>query len=362
MPTRKSVSPNRAEAKKILDELWTIVLDEEDRVTTPAIRDLVNSDQTAIRFCLPTQLLGKLTDNDLDALCLQRGKEATGAGRWDPRGFATKVIVPWNRENQGVLGPSGDPYVINSLRRPRADSGLDQMGDRDQWESLCAVLRDVETANDRDHTKAILLHVLGAIRDRLRDLTFVYVAPERVSLKQAEHLVERFLKEKSGGDRGLAITAALFETIRERLNLFKEVRRSVINAADAATKSAGDLECIDHEGRLVLAVEVKERRIGDADVHIAIGKAREFAIRELIFCCEGIVPADRTAVEKTFTDAWASGTNLYQVTIIELMRGTLPLLGEPGIRSFVTQIGRQLDRFSTQPRHRKAWKSLLDTL
>jgi hypothetical protein len=91
---------------------------------------LVSSEQTAIRFCLPTQLLGKLAGPGLDAMCLQRGDGQSG--RWDPRGFAARVVVPWNRTNQNVLGPSGDPYVSNPLRRPRVDDGLTQMSDREQ--------------------------------------------------------------------------------------------------------------------------------------------------------------------------------------------------------------------------------------
>lgn len=362
MPKKKNVSPDRKEAKRLLDEIWDSVLNDESQTAPASIRELVNSDWTAIRFCLPTQLLGKLTDNKLDALCLQRGNTAVEDNRWDPREFAKKIIAPWDRSNQSVLGGSADPYVGNPLRRPRLDSGLDQMADREQWDRLCEVLRDVEHTSRPEHTKQVLTQVLIAIRDRLRDFTFVYALPSRVSLKQAESLVDGFLKEKSGGDRGLAIAAALFETVRERLQIYKEVRRSVINAADAVTKSVGDLECIDHEGKLVLAVEVKERKIGDDDVHIAIAKTREFAVRELIFCCEGITPADQAAVEATFATAWALGTNLYQVTIKELMRGILPLLGEDGIKTFVTHVGRQLDAFSTQPKHRKAWKSLLDGL
>ncbi|HUB16627.1 MAG TPA: restriction endonuclease, SacI family [Acetobacteraceae bacterium] len=321
---------------------------------------MINSEQTAIRFCLPTQLLGKLIDPALDAMCLQRGSGE--GGRWDPRGFAARVIVPWNRENQSVLGPSGDPYVSNPLRRPRVDAGLDQMSDREQWEKLCAVLRDVEETNKPEHTERVLIRVLGVIRDRLRDLTFIYIVPQRVSITQADELVREFLAEGSGGDRGLAVVAALFETFRERLGLYQEIRRNVINAADAATNSAGDLECIGTDGRVVLAVEVKERRIGDDDVHSAIAKAREFVIRELLLCTEGTVHGEQDAVAKTFTSAWASGTNIYHLTIHELMRGVLPLLGEGGIRGFVVEVGTQLDKFSTQPRHRKTWKSLLDRL
>lgn len=359
-PGRAPTAPDRKAARRKLEELWSAVLNDDAAGASVEVHKLANSGQTAIRFCLPTQLLGKVVDPGLDALCLQRGDGSKG--RWDPRGFATKVVVPWNQDNQTVLGRSGDPYVSNPLRRPRLDHGLDQMADREQWEELCKILGDVEVANDPPYTERVFLEVLSAIRDRLRDLTFEYVVPPRVSLRQTEELIRTFLTERSGGDRALAITAALFETFREHLHIYQEIRRSVINAADAATNSAGDLECVGPDGTIVLAVEVKEHQLRDADVQIAVPKARKFSVQELLFCTEGIVPADKDAVEKAFAGAWASGTSLYHATIGDLVRGALPLLGERGIRDFVVQIGSQLDKFSTHPKHRKAWKSLLDNL
>jgi SacI restriction endonuclease len=360
---KQPTTPNRAEAAALLQSLWDVVLSQDEAYkSTPEIAALVNSELTAIRFCLPTQLLGKFTDNDLDALCLQRGKDAEDASRWDPRGFATQTVVPWNRRNQNVLGPSGDPYVSNPLRRSRLDHGLDQMADREQWEALCAVLQDVENNSDTKHTKQIFLQTLAAIRDRLKELTFVYVVPARVSLKQAETLVEQFLADKSGGDRGLAVAAALFETVRKTLKLYKEIKRGVINASDAATKSAGDLECIAADGHIALAVEIKERKITLDDVQAAIVKAREFKVNEIIFCSGGLVEGARDEIEKLFANAWASGTNIYQMTIYDLIRAVLPLFGETGIRMFIDTIGAQLDAFSTQPKHRKVWTTLLDGL
>jgi hypothetical protein len=352
--------PDRAAAALKLGELWVAVLDQEGGNYPPEIGRLVNSSQTAIRFCLPTQLLGKLVDPGLDAMCLQKGDG--GAGRWDPRGFATKVVVPWNRYNQSVLGPSGDPYVSNPLRRPRVDAGLDQMDDREQWETLCTVLRTVEDTNAPELTAQVFTQVLTAIRDRLRELTFTYVVPSRVSLRQAMELVRIYVKERSGGDRGLAIAAALFETIRKRLGLYSEIRRNVINAADAATNSAADLECIGADGAVRLAVEVKERRIGGADVQDMVAKARLHGIKEFLICADGVLAAEEDAVARTFAVAWASGTNLYHLTTADLMRATLPLMGEEGVRDFVAEVGRQLDTFGTQPRHRQAWKTLLDQL
>jgi len=253
--SRASAIPDREKAKKKLDELWTTVLDDTEAKASTEIIALVNSEQTSIRFCLPTQLLGKLIDPTLDALCLQRGDGSSG--RWDPRSFASKVIVPWNRTNQNVLGKSGDPYVSNPLRRPRVDQGLEQMADRDQWDRLVQILQRVQIADDPASTEAALYQVLVAIRDRLREFTFLYVVPPRVSIWQAEDLVTDFLSEKSGGDRGLAVVAALFETIRNRLAIYHKVRRGVINAADSATDAAGDLECISEDGQIVLVVEVR---------------------------------------------------------------------------------------------------------
>jgi hypothetical protein len=67
-------------------------------------------------------------------------------------------------------------------------------------------------------------------------------------------------------------------------------------------------------------------------------------------------------VEEAVKAAWASGTNIYRVTVGNIVANVLPILGEVGIKTFVSHVGQQLDKFNTQPRHRKAWKSLLDAL
>lgn len=358
--TSRAKTPDRTIARDKLNNLWTQVIQTDGGETTPKIRELIASKQVSIRYCLVTQILGKLADHSLDIMCLQAGNKAPG--QWDPRGFAAQVVAPWVRNNQNVLGSSADPYVSNPLRRPRIDDGLSQMSDRAEWESLSSLLQEIENVNDLGFTETVFLQVLNAILERLKELTFNYVVPPRVSLKQANDLVKRFLSEGSGGDRGLAVVAALFETLRERLSIYREVRRGVINAADSATGAAGDLECVNADGEIVLAVEVKERRVGNDDILIAVAKARQLEVRELLLCTEGVKETDIPAVEVSFANAWASGTNVYQATIGELMQGLLPVLGETGIHTFVSQIGSQLDGFSTQPRHRKAWKELLEGL
>jgi hypothetical protein len=353
------MAPDRDRARTLLNQHWAAALQGATPDASPEIISLINSDQTAIRFCLVTQLLGKLTDHGLDALCLQKGDG--GGGRWDPRGFATNVVVPWNRTLQSVLGASGDPYVSNPLRRPRVDHGLDQMGDPVAWKALCRALEKAQQASAPD-VELLFGQTLSAVRDRLAALTFVYVLPARISLRQCERLVTDFLSQPSGGDRGMAVAGALFDTLRVKLAIWTEVRRGAVNAADVATGAAADLECVASDGKVVLAVEVKERRVANSDVAEAITKARGLAVTELLLCTLGFVKAEEGAINTAIDAAWASGTNVYHATLLDLVRANLPLLGEAGIREFVGAIGNQLDTYATQPKHRQAWKEVLETL
>ncbi len=236
------------------------------------------------------------------------------------------------------------------------------MSDRTEWASLCNILQEVQDRSSPVYTELVFAQVLDAVRDRLKALTFSYVVPARVSLQQAEALVVGFLAERSGGDRGLAVLAALFETFAADFGLYTEIRRGRVNAADAATGAAGDLECLGRDGVVKLAVEVKERRISLADVHGAVAKARGLGVKELLLCTHGVEAAETEAVAADFAKVWASGTNIYHLTAAELMHASLPLLGEGGIRDFIVRVGEQLDKFSTQPLHRKGWKSRLDGL
>jgi len=85
-----------------------------DHSLREAIRDSINHRLVAYRFCLLIQLLGKLTNPAIDCLRLQKRK----AG-WDARSLGSKVVAPFNREQENVLGTSGDPYVGNPMRVPR---------------------------------------------------------------------------------------------------------------------------------------------------------------------------------------------------------------------------------------------------
>jgi len=190
----KEISPNSDRARQLLDELWKIVTSEENGEKDSGIDQLINSRFVSIRYCLPTQLLGKFTDGKLDCLCLQKGSGEDDS-LWDPRGFASKVIVPWVAENQSVLGTSTDPYVSKPLRKQRVEATPENVKGKEEWILLYKVLSDVEEMNSQKYTRLKMLQTLRSIHRKFAELVFEYYVPERISIEQTEKLVTKFLSE-----------------------------------------------------------------------------------------------------------------------------------------------------------------------
>ena len=206
------------------------------------------------------------------------------------------------------------------------------------------------------------LDTLRAIRIKYAELAFEYFVPERVSLQQVLSITRKFLSEPSGGDRGLSIAAALFKMFREFFHIYSTVKRHAINAADSATGTTADIECYGEDGILRLAVEVKERNLTLIDVRSAINKARRVSLKELLFNTPGVNPKEESDIQKLFKKNWAAGTNLYRLSIDELIRVGLSLTGEKGRTYFLKKVGDQLDTYNTQSANRKQWKELLEAL
>jgi hypothetical protein len=223
-------------------------------------------------------------------------------------------------------------------------------------------LNDVETKGSEEYTRLFMIHALRSIHKKFSELVFEYFVPERISIEQTEKIVNSFLSEASGGDRGLSVAAALFQTFGNYFKIYKEVKRHVINASDQSTGLAGDIECIGEDGKLKLAIEVKERNLTLTDVRSAILKARKVSLQELLFNAPGTNPSENDGINDLFSKTWASGTNLYRLSIFELIRVGLSLTGELGRKDFLENVGKQLDTYNTQPSNRKRWKELLEEI
>jgi hypothetical protein len=248
------------------------------------------------------------------------------------------------------------------MRIPRMRRDDPSKKDVAGWNVLIDVLEAVESRNDPTFTEAVLKQVLLEFHRRQKGLRFSYPVPPRVSLMKVLRVARQFVEERSGGNRALALAGALFDVIGDRFCLFDRVNRARINASDEASGQAADLECLDAEGRVLLAVEVKDRSLMLADIEGTITKTRQREIRDVFFAAPRIVEADRDAAEQRIEAAFSAGQNLYHCDLFELAKVVLALVGESGRIAFLRRVGEHLNTWNTQPRHRRAWKSLLETL
>ena len=324
----------------------------------PEVDRFINSEVTSIRYAFFTQLVGKLADPERDLLCLQ--KQDAAAGKWDPRSFCTKTIVPWVQENQNVLGKSTDPYVNKPLRRPRLDGNMDSLRSRPEWEALVGLLERTQLADDSKSVKRMVVRCLRSIARRLRRQTFEYPVPHRISLDQLVELIVAYLAETSGGLRPQALATALFRVLGDALGLFDQVTGQGLNEADAATGMPGDIVCRDAEGSPVLAVEVKDRTVGLTDLRMAITKARSSSLRNFLFAAPGVVDAESDEVVSMVAEEWSKGINIYHVSLEGLVRNVFVLLDEVWRTRLLTEIGVELDSRSAPLEAREGWRDLLE--
>lgn len=350
--------------KKTLEIIWTKATEtkqSESEKKVPksiadAVRKSINSKTKSYRYVLPTQLLAKLVNPNLDCRCVQEGCSLAGA--FDARTLCKEVIVEFDRAHHGVLGGSGDPYVNNPLRieavLPKYQAA---QRDGEGFGYLCNVL---QFAQENPKMLPWLLAIVSeAIYERLQHAHVTYPVPNRVSLEQTQCLFEKFLKERTGGTRLQAVSAAIFETIGKNFGLYDHVENRHINAADSQTGNAADLECLSKDGIVVMAVEVKDRQLTLTDVQDKLQSVRAKGVRELLYLVRGgSATGDQTKIAELSRKEFSTGQNMYVCEFNLFAEACLILLGEKGRRTILQQIGEELD-LRADLQHRETWRDLL---
>jgi len=339
---------NAGEMKDVLGPDWAA-----------CIRECLTSRMKTYHYVLPTQLLCKCVNPKLDCHSLQTAYG--GPGAFDARSIAHDVIVPFDQKNHRVLGGSTEPYVNNPLRCPGVTGVYrEQQKNKQDWDKLVSVLDAVEShKKPREFASKAFRQVLIETYRLLAGATVLYPTPNRVSLAQTTTLISDFVRQKSGGERLEAVCAALFRAISSEMGIFDDVRRSKVNAADAASGMGADIECYLNK-QLVLLVEVKDRSLTLTQLDAKLDIARSRKISELLFLAENGVPRDEKAATKDrIAREFASGQNVYVSSFSDFSAGILILLGERGRVAFLSFVGEELDRASAAIEHRQAWSDLL---
>ncbi|MBN2379715.1 restriction endonuclease, SacI family [candidate division WOR-3 bacterium] len=326
---------------------------------TDTINRSINSKTKSYRYVLPTQVVAKLANPMLDARCLQTGRG--GVGAFDARSVAHKVIVPFDKDNENVLGGSPEPYVNNPLRCPELSLKYrNQQKDKVGWDDLCLIVETIEEEGNEKYTQAIFRQVLQEIYKRLIQTEVTYSVPKRISADQLLAMIDEFIKVGSGGDRVLSVSTALLETVGEVFNIFSKVRRFNINAADSTSGLVADIECCDSDGEIVIAVEVKDKQLSFTQIQDKLPMIRSRSVSEILFLAQkGVVAENGSKIEDLIKKEFASGQNIYILRLTELLPTIFVFLGEVGRRKFMINVGEVLDKYGSRLRDRREWADLL---
>lgn len=334
------------------------VLSDEYLSLKDLVRACLTSSIKSYHYVLPTQILCKAVDPSLDAHSLQAAWGVPGA--FDARTVAHKVIVPFDQANNRVLGGSPEPYVNNPLRYPAVlPEYREQQKNKADWDKLVRILDIMEQTDDASFTRRLFDQVLLEIHRLLADVVVVYPTPNRVSLSATSLLVDKFLSDRSGGERAEAVATALFRTIGDEFSIFDDVKRGKVNAADAATGMLADIECW-FDAKIVLLAEVKDRTLTLTQLDAKLDAARAKRISEILFLAErGKALPDAEDIDQRIEAEFSSGQNIYVSPFPEFSLGILILLGEEGRVEFLANVGKELDRANAPIAHRRAWAELL---
>lgn len=359
--------------REILSQTWASLIHELAQNSTynvitqkklrEAIQRCVNSNTKSYRYVLPTQLVAKMLDTSLDCRCIQAGRG--GIGDFDARSVCNEVVIAFDRQNHNVLGGAPEPYVNNPLRVPEiSESYRARQKDKKGWDDLIFVLNGVERKQDPAFTELAFKQTLIEVYKRLSIVQVTYPVPKRISLKRAQELVDTYLSVSSGGDRVLAVVSALMEVIGQRFDLFAEVRRRSITAADRPSGLVADIECRDSEGKIRLAVEVKDRELIFDHIESKLPDMRSKRVSEILYIAQqGIHAKSRKKIEKLIEKEFVSGQNIYIFEdVLTFSSSILALLGEDGRRKFLENIGLNLDKYEAAIQHKTDWANLLSQI
>ena len=138
---------------------------------------VLSGPELAPRYALVTQLVLKLVIPTAGIRQLKDFQDAPSG--FSARALAKNTVVPFDIENDALLGGSADPYVSNPLRRESIDESLSEEDRSGQWAALIRVL---DRASESSHEVRAAL-VSGLRGAKARQLTLVELLGDGMELQ-----------------------------------------------------------------------------------------------------------------------------------------------------------------------------------
>lgn len=368
MKKTKKLSEFHRSAEKFLCDCWENVLQIEnissarDKDWGDVFESVLFDGGNTYPYVLVTQALGKAVDGNLNALCLQESSLLPNA--WDARTLASKVVVRWNRViGKALPGKNTDPYVNNPARYKNfGDEMESKAGNKNAYQLLVDVVSYIEEQGQNEAVR-MLESILVEVRYHLETNKRDYFGPPKVSLDDVMSVIDSFLTVRSNGVRLQVVCYAVLKALSDAFPGYGNIRSYPTNSSDAASGRAGDVERTNSDGKVDLAVEVKDRTLSMADLEDSILKCRTADVRNLLFVIQSkTLLSDEVAMSERSKHEFTRGIDVNFSDAIPLFRTALMLLSPEQRARLLRGVHDALEEMGAHLKHRYHWMELVKAI
>jgi len=368
MATRPTpLAPLHQDAYELLTNTWNQVLEipslEEarDSLWGPVAAEIINNSGNTYPYVLLGQVLGKASDDALNALALQDSSTLEGAR--DVRRLVQRVVVPWNKAiGRPYPGANDDPYVNNPARSKNFSAEMRaKAGKKTLYDQLYKVADHVQSFGQLEAQRLlsiILIETRRSLEQNKRD----YVGPSRASLKDVIKALELFLAVRSNGVRLQVVCYAIFSAISQAFPNFGEIRSYSTNSSDASGERAGDIERLI-DGAVDFAIEVKDRTLTLSDVEGSILKARTATVENLLFLVQATpLLDDENAIMTRAAHEFTRGIDVNITEAMPFFESVLTLMSPEQRAELLRTVHDALHELGAHYKHVHGWIEILKSI
>lgn len=258
---------------------------------------------THIAF-LGTSMLAKAVDGGVDLFAIKPKHAEGNANAYSARSLCHKVLVPLAAELGISIGVTGREPLNNQpyFRMTRLGDGTPvHAGGRAAFDYMVSLVGELH-AMKSEHEALAPLRAFIAVRRKYQPRYATDTGDVKVTPQSLAVCIARLVSDKSeGGARAQAVVAGLFDVAVGA----ERVESGRIN--DPSRNYPGDVCVRAPEGGWEKAVEVRDKAVRAADVHIFVTKCVDMGVREvaIVMAAPGQAQLDDDGLAE-----WASGFGL----------------------------------------------------
>jgi hypothetical protein len=357
---------NYLQAKADIQRLFTLAESDLTSGAAPSVSasaqqaalEMFNSETQSIREALLGCALARLQDSTIDITLPYMNH---GGNAFNGRTLDEQVVNPFFKDAQ--IPSSKGPYLASFRRSVRFETATGNgMKDKKAFAAMLVFIEELRLANTIADVEGLIRHLLWRFALLREESNITLARINRLSIQQLSSLIQAMLASKSGGRFPVLLAAAMLRTIKQQFNLPWNVNQQGINAADAASKTGGDIDVTDlNTGKFVFSIEVTERIIDKSRVVSTFtSKISPHSIEDYLFFYSTSLP-DKGALDIA-KQYFAQGHDISFLSVDEWLRNCLATVGSGGRSRFINEFVDLLDQTDVPSEMKVRWNDLIRLL